>query len=231
LSSRTEAPPPADLSTEDRRLYRTAYRLAVFTIAYNLIEGLISTWFGAVDESLTLFGFGIDSFIEAVSGLGIAHMVTRIRENPTGERDRFEQTALRVTGWSFYLLVAGLCGSIVVNVLTSHRPETTFAGVVISVISIGVMLALIWAKMRVGRSLNSPAIIADAHCTTVCVYMSVVLLVASAAYEMTGFAQLDNIGAAALAFFSFREGRECFRKSRSNELCGCAADVPAPPKE
>jgi len=198
---------------------------------YNLVEGLISTWFGASDESLTLFGFGIDSFIEAVSGLGIAHMVTRIREDPAAARDRFEQTALRITGWSFYLLVAGLCVSIIVNVLTSHRPDTTFAGVVISIISIIVMLALIWAKMRVGRSLNSPAIIADAHCTTVCVYMSVVLLVASAAYELTGFAQLDNIGAAALAVFSFREGRECFRKSKSDELCGCAADVAAPPEK
>jgi len=166
-----------------------------------------------------------------VSGLGIAHMVTRIREDPSASRDRFEQTALRITGWSFYLLVSGLCVSVVVNVITSHRPDTTFAGVVISVISIVVMLALIWAKTRVGRSLNSPAIIADAQCTTVCVYMSVVLLVASAAYEMTGFGQLDNIGAAALAFFSFREGRECFRKSRGKELCGCETDDPVAPGE
>jgi divalent metal cation (Fe/Co/Zn/Cd) transporter len=158
-------------------------------------------------------------------------MVTRIREDPSASRDRFEQTALRITGWSFYLLVAGLCVSIVVNVLTSHRPDTTFAGVVISIVSIGVMLGLIWAKTRVGRSLHSPAIIADAHCTTVCVYMSVVLLIASAAYELTGIAQLDNIGAAALAFFSFREGRECFRKSRSDELCGCATGVPGAPEE
>jgi divalent metal cation (Fe/Co/Zn/Cd) transporter len=182
------------------------------------------------DESLTLFGFGIDSFIEAVSGLGIAHMVTRIREDPSGPRDRFEKTALRITGASFYLLVAGLCASIVVNVITSHQPDTTIAGVIISILSIAVMLALIWAKTRVGRSLNSPAIIADAHCTTVCVYMSVVLLLASAAYELTGIAQLDNLGAAALAFFSFREGRECFRQSRSDELCGCVTDTPPLPK-
>jgi divalent metal cation (Fe/Co/Zn/Cd) transporter len=206
------------------KYYRLAYNLAIFTIAYNIIEGLVSTWFGSADGSLTLFGFGIDSFIEAVSGLGIAHMVTRIRAHPSGPADRFEQTALRITGVSFYLLVAGLCVSIVLNILTAHRPEATPAGVIIAIVSIGVMLFLIWAKMRVGRSLNSPAIIADAHCTKVCVYMSVVLLVASAAYELTGVAQVDNLGAAALAFLSFREGRECFRQSRSGELCGCAVE-------
>jgi len=152
-------------------------------------------------------------------------MVTRIREDPSGPRDRFEKTALRVTGYSFYLLVTGLCVSIVVNVLTFHKPETTLAGVIISIVSIAVMLVLIWAKTRVGRSLNSPAIIADAHCTTVCVYMSVALLVSSVAYELTGFAQLDNIGAAAIAVLSFKEGRECFRQSRSDDLCGCITDA------
>ena len=38
--------------------------LAGFTIAYNLLEGLVSVYFGAQDEALTLFGFGVDSFIE-----------------------------------------------------------------------------------------------------------------------------------------------------------------------
>ncbi|HLB00309.1 MAG TPA: cation transporter [Bacteroidota bacterium] len=207
------------------KFYRTAYTLAVFTIVYNILEGIVSIYFGVSDESLSLFGFGADSFIEAVSGLGIAHMVLRIQKNPVGQRDRFEKTALRVTGFAFYALVAGLCASIIVNLLTAHRPDTTLAGVIISVVSIGVMLALIRAKTRVGRSLNSPAIIADAHCTTVCVYMSVVLLIASAAYELTGTAYVDDLGAAALAFFSFREGRECFRQSRNDDHCGCGDEA------
>jgi len=211
------------------RYLRIAYNLAIFTIVYNILEGIVSTWFGAVDESLTLFGFGTDSFIEAISGLGIVHMVSRFRDDPSGPRDRFEQRALKVTGTAFYLLVAGLSVSIVVNVLTSHRPETTVAGVVISAISIAVMLILIRAKTRAGRALNSPAIIADAHCTTVCVYMSLVLLASSAAYELTGIGQLDNVGAAALAYFSFREGRSCFRQSRSDELCGCGVGAPGTP--
>ena len=95
------------MTSHPTQLYKTAFNLAVFTIIYNLIEGLVSVYFGYEDESLTLFGFGIDSFIEMVSGLGIAHMVIRIKQNPDTNRDNFEKTALRITGWGFYVLVAG----------------------------------------------------------------------------------------------------------------------------
>ena len=205
-------------------LWRRAYLLSVFTIAYNIVEGLISTWFGASADSLTLFGFGVDSFIEAASGFGILHMVLRIRGNAEVSRDGFEKRALTVTGFAFYALAAALPVTIVVNVLTGHKPDTTLPGIVIALISIAVMLWLIRAKTRVGDALGSPAILADAHCTKICVYMSVTLLVSSALYELTGFAHLDNIGAAALAWFSFQEGRECFRKSRTDDLCGCGVE-------
>src|SRR5678815_4739385 len=62
---------------ETKWLYRLAFRLAVFTIIYNIAEGFIAAYFGYEDESMTLFGFGLDSFIEALSGLGIAHMILR----------------------------------------------------------------------------------------------------------------------------------------------------------
>src|SRR6185436_4832938 len=95
------------LATENK-LYSIALALAVFTIIYNLAEGIIATWFGYEDETLTLFGFGVDSFIEMISGIGIMHMVLRIRKDPAANRDTFEQTALRVTGNAFYILVVGL---------------------------------------------------------------------------------------------------------------------------
>src|SRR5690349_3945325 len=88
--------------------WQYALWLAVFTILYNFTEGFISIYFGAQDEALTLFGFGMDSFIEVMSGLGIFAMVLRIRQNPHAPRSRFERTALRITGTSFYLLTAGL---------------------------------------------------------------------------------------------------------------------------
>src|SRR5690606_6545770 len=111
-------------------------------ILYNLIEAIISTRFGYEDETLTLFGFGVDSFIELISGVGIVHMMLRIRYNPEVQRDSFERTALRITGTAFYLLVVGLLMGAGLVIYTGQKPETTFWGVIISSISILVMLGL-----------------------------------------------------------------------------------------
>ncbi len=202
-----------------KKLYRTAFALALFTIFYNIAEGVISTHLGFEDESLALFGFGTDSFIEVISGLGIAHMVLRIQKNPDSNRDNFERTALRVTGTAFYLLVVGLVTTSLYNIWTGHKPLTTFWGVVISAISILVMWILVWWKRKVGNRLESAPILADANCTLVCVYMSIILLVSSGIYELFKFPYIDSIGTLGLAYFAFKEGKECFEKAKSNKHC------------
>lgn len=211
------------MTNDTRQLYSKAYFLSIFTIVYNVMEGLVSMYFGYEDETLSLFGFGADSFIEVISGLGIFVMINRIRRNPQSEKAPFEITALRITGASFYLLVAGLVGGGIVNIITRHKPETAFWGIVISVISIAVMMWLTWAKITTGKKLNSDAIVADGKCTRVCVYMSFVLLVSSLVYTISGFGWIDTIGAFGLAYFSFKEGREAFEKARgkSCECCHC----------
>jgi divalent metal cation (Fe/Co/Zn/Cd) transporter len=206
------------------RLWKTALWLAVFTILYNIVEGLVSIYFGAQDEALTLFGFGVDSFIEVMSGIGIFAMVLRIRRNPETQRSRFEQTALRVTGTSFYLLAVGLGLTAVYNLFTGHKPESTLPGLIISVISIAVMGLLVYAKRRVGRALNSAPVLSDANCTMVCIYMSVVLLVSSLVYQFTGFAWVDTLGAAGLVYFSVNEGKEAFEKAENLSMECCCGD-------
>jgi divalent metal cation (Fe/Co/Zn/Cd) transporter len=206
------------------KYWQTALWLAFFTIFYNLAEGLVSVYFGVQDEALTLFGFGIDSFIEVMSGIGILAMVLRIRANPETPRSQFERTALRITGTSFYLLAAGLALSGLYNLFTAHKPETTLAGVVISLVSIAIMWALVWAKRKVGHALDSSPILADANCTMVCIYMSVVLLASSLIYQLTGFGFVDTLGAVGLVYFSINEGKEAFEKAAGLETCSCEDD-------
>lgn len=201
--------------------WQYAIWLALFTIFYNLAEGLVSIHFGIQDETLTLFGFGIDSFIEVASGLGILAMVLRIRANPDTPRSQFEKTALRITGTSFYLLAAGLAITAILNLVTGHKPETTLPGVIISLVSISFMWLLVSAKRRVGRTLQSAPILADANCSLVCIYMSIVLLVASFVYQLTGFGFIDSLGALGLIYFSVKEGREAFEKAAGAEICSC----------
>jgi len=205
---------------QEYKLYRRAYQLSLFTIFYNVAEGIVSMIMGYHDETLTLFGFGVDSFIEVMSGIGIAVMILRIRQNPDSEKNEFEIKALKITGTAFYLLSAGLLAGIIINIINKHKPETTFWGIVISLISIAVMVWLMTAKKNTGKKLNSEPIISDSNCTKICVYMSIVLLVSSLIYETTGFAYADAIGAAGLIYFSLTEGKEAFDKAKG-KTCAC----------
>ena len=130
-------------------------------------------------------------------------------------------SSLRITGFSFYALVAGLVITGIYNIQTGHQPDTTVVGLIISLVSISVMWALLHYKVKVGRGLHSEAILADASCTRVCIYMSVVLLAASGLYYFWQLPYTDSLGAFALAWLSWREGRECFEKARSDKYCSC----------
>lgn len=203
------------------RLYKLAFGFAVFTIVFNVIEGSVATYFGFSDESLALFGFGIDSFIEVISGIGIAHLVWRTQKNGESSSDDFERTALRITGFAFYGLVIGLSATAFYNIWVGNKPETAFWGMIVSIVSILVMWALIVGKKSVGRQLDSDAILADAECTKVCVYMSVILLASSLIYELTNVGYVDIAGTLGIAYLAFREGRECFEKAAGKTCCAC----------
>ena len=204
---------------QEIKLYDRAFLLSLFTIFYNIIEGIVSIVLGYEDQTLTLFGFGIDSFIEVVSGIGITVMILRIRMNPESSINKFEIMALKITGTAFYILSAVLLTGIILNIINKHVPETTLWGIVISLVSIVAMTWLMHAKKKVGTQLNSDPIVSDSNCTKICVYMSVVLLISSLIYQLTGFIYADAIGTLGLIYFSVSEGKEAFEKAKSKNYC------------
>ena len=203
------------------KLLKKALILSVITIVYNIVEGLVSVFFGAKDETLALLGFGIDSFVEVISGIGVLHMILRMKYSKVTSRDKFERTALLINGSAFYILTAGLIAGSVLNIIYIVKPSTTFAGVIISVISIGTMYYLMKEKLNVGRELNSDAIIADANCTKTCFYLSFILLASSGLYEIFRIGYFDILGSLGIAYYAFKEGRESFEKAKSGNLACC----------
>jgi divalent metal cation (Fe/Co/Zn/Cd) transporter len=199
---------------------RKIFIISVVTVVYNILEGLFAIYFGLKDETLTLFGFGIDSFIETISATGILYMVYHMKTGHDESNRRFEKLALRITGWCFYLLSAGLVAGVVINLAGHRHPESTLAGLVISSVSIVFMIYLVWIKRRLGHRLHSPAIIADAGCSLVCIYMSMVLLFSSGIFALFHLGFIDALGSLGLAFFSFREGREALENARTGQ-CNC----------
>lgn len=203
-------------------LFRKAFFLSLFTIFYNILEGLVSIYFGYADDTIALFGFGVDSFIEVISGIGIAHMIYRMKRNRIEKRDRFERQALFITGSSFYLLAIGLVAGAVLGFSAGTKPSTTVPGIIISMLSIASMYWLMKSKLRVGNALKSDPIIADAHCTRTCLQLSVILLVASLLYQILHIPYVDHLGACAIGYFAFKEGQEAFEKAKKTSLaCSC----------
>ena len=206
-------------------LVKKAFILSLITIFYNIVEGIISVYFGTGDETLALLGFGVDSFVEVISGIGIAHMILRMRYSKVRSRDSFEKTALKITGTSFYLLTIGLIIGSVFNIINGVKPTTTIPGIVVASISILTMYWLMSSKLKVGKELKSDAIIADANCTKTCFYLSFILLGASGLYELFNIAYFDIIGSLGIAYFAFNEGKEAFEKVKSGNLsCSCEDD-------
>lgn len=207
---------------EKNKLLHIAFILSLITIIYNIAEGIISLYFGIDDETLSLLGFGTDSFVEVISGIGIAHMVMRMRYSKVNQRDKFERQALRVTGFGFYILTIGIIAGAILTIIEGSKPDTTWPGIIIAAISILTMYFLMRYKLKIGKALESDAIIADANCTKSCLYLSIVLLVSSVAYEVFQIGYIDTLGSLGIAWFTFSEGRESFEKAKSNKMSsGC----------
>jgi divalent metal cation (Fe/Co/Zn/Cd) transporter len=204
------------------KLLKKALLLSYITIGYNLVEGIVSTVFGAQDDTLALFGFGVDSFVEVISGIGIAHMIFRLRkEKDVTLHDSFEVTALKVTGTAFYLLTGGLVLGSIVVIIKGAMPETTIVGVIVGLLSIATMYFLYDQKMKVGRKLKSEPVIADAKCTKTCLYLSFILLASSGLYEMFQIPYIDALGSLGIAWYAFKEGKEAFEKARLKKIDCC----------
>ncbi len=209
----------------EKKLLNIALLLSFITITYNLVEGGISIFFGLKDGALALLGFGIDSFVEILSGLGITHMVLRMRASEVKSRDKFERFALKITGSSFYILSVGLIIGTILNLIKNVKPDTTIPGLFISLISIATMKLLMDSKLKIGKKINSDAIISDAKCTKTCLILSIILFFSSLFYLFLKIGYIDILGTLGIAYYSFLEGKESFEKATSQNLkCKCEND-------
>ena len=86
----------AEIELDRRALAERGKRLEYFTIAWNSLEGLVALIAGALAGSISLVGFGIDSFIEVISGATLLWRMTVDAEVQTRERN--ERLSLRASG-------------------------------------------------------------------------------------------------------------------------------------
>ena len=157
-----------------RAIVQRGRRLEYFTIGWNTLEGLIAIAAGAIAGSVSLVGFGIDSFIEVTSGAALLWRMSADADEH--RRERIERITLRIVGASFLALAVYVGYEAASDLLRKKAPEHSLPGIILACVSLVVMPLLSRAKRGVASNLKSAAMRADAKQTQFCTYLSAILL-------------------------------------------------------
>ncbi len=197
----------AAAETMDRiALARRGRRLEYFTIFWNVLEGIVAVAAGAVAGSISLVGFGIDSFIEVTSGVALLWRMAVDADEE--QRERNERLALRTVGFCFLALAAYVTYEAVSDLWRRQAAEHSIPGIVLACASLVAMPLLSRAKRRVGSAMESAAMHADARQTEFCTYLSAILLGGLVLNALLGLWWADPLAALAMAPIIAREGIE-----------------------
>jgi cation diffusion facilitator family transporter len=194
-------------------LLRRGLLLEYLTVGWNILEGLIAIGAGLASGSIALIAFGVDSFVETISGVVL---IWRLRAEEGGGLDeeaieRVERRAEILVGISFLVLAAYVAFESLRTLIAAEAPEASPVGIVLTAVSIAAMLWLARAKREAGEALGSRALIADSKQTRACWYLSAVALTGLGLNAALGWWWADPLAALAIAVLLVREGGEALR--------------------
>ncbi len=199
-------------------LHKRALRLSYFTVVYNVFEGVVSVLVGLWAGSVALVGFGLDSFVESMSG-GV--MIWRFSRHPDiskAEEQRIERKAIKLIASTFFIFAAFVLYESVKKLYLREAPDPTLLGILIALVSLVVMPILFYMKYRTGKEIGSRSLVADSKQTLACVFLSVSLLVGLGLNYFFGLWQADPVVGLVVVAFLVKEG---YTTLTEEELCTC----------
>jgi divalent metal cation (Fe/Co/Zn/Cd) transporter len=188
-------------------------RLEIMTVVWNSLEGVVSIVAGVIAGSVALVGFGVDSWIETSSGVVLLWRLHAERRG--GRVEALERRAVRLVGASFLLLAAYIAWEASLSLLRREAPEHSIVGIMMAALSLIVMPVLARAKRRTAKSLGSAALQADSRQTSLCAYLSAILLVGLALNALLGWWWADPVAALIMVPIIVKEGVQGLR----GEVC------------
>lgn len=205
-----------ELAVNRKSIAQRGKRLEYFTIAWNSLEGLVAVVAGAIAGSISLVGFGIDSFIEVTSG---AALLWRMSVDANQQsRERNERLSIRIVGVCFIALAVFVAYESVFDLIGRKAPQHSVPGILLACVSLLVMPILSRAKKRVASELGSAAMKADAKQTVFCVYLSMILLAGLLLNATLEWWWADPVAGLVMAPIIANEGVQAFK----DEACYCA---------
>jgi divalent metal cation (Fe/Co/Zn/Cd) transporter len=195
-----------EIALDRQAVARRGKQLEYFTIAWNSLEGVVAVVAGALAGSISLVGFGIDSFIEVTSG-GVLLWRMSV-DADLRKRERREKLSLRIVGVCFLALAAYVGYESISDLVSKKPPEHSIPGIILACVSLVVMPILSRAKKKVGTELGSAAMHADAKQTDFCVYLSAILLLGLVLNAALGWWWADPVSALIMVPLIAKEGVE-----------------------
>ena len=190
--------------TDRQTLAQRGQRLEYFTILWNSLEGLIAVSAGALAGSISLVGFGIDSFIEVTSGSALLWRMSM--DADLHRRERIERRTLRIVGACFLALAAYVAVEAIRNLVGKEAAAHSWPGILLACVSLVVMPLLSRAKRQVGTAMQSRAMQADAKQTEFCTYLSAILLGGLLLNMLFGWWWADPVAALVMVPIIVKEG-------------------------
>jgi divalent metal cation (Fe/Co/Zn/Cd) transporter len=197
------------------RLVRRTRLLAWVGLGWHLVEAAVAIVAGVVAGSVALVGFGADSVIEAGAGIVVLWLMAGGRSASAGAERRAQQ----LIAASFVVLAAYIGVESLRDLIGSHRPEASWVGIGLSIVTLATMPPLAAAKRRLGEALDSSATTSESRQTMLCAYLSAALLLGLGANAIFGWWWADPLAALVIAAVALREAREAWR----GDVCDCCA--------
>ena len=201
-------------------LNKRALVLSYFTVGYNVLEGVVSIVAGSLAGSIALIGFGLDSFIESLSGGVMIWRFAGHKGLSGEEEERIEKKAITLVGYTFFILGAYILYSSLEKLIFTVKPSPSLLGIIIAIVSIILMPVLFYLKYRTGKSMNTASLVADSKQTLACAMLSVALLIGLSLNYWFGLWQADPVIGLVIVALLTREGIHTLKEKK---LCGCAA--------
>lgn len=189
---------------------KKALILSYITVGYNILEGVVSMIAGYLAGSIALSGFGLDSFVESLSGMVMVWRLKNPADSPDKDEERREEKAVRLIGYTFFILASYILYESASKLYLNEKPEASLFGIIIAVVSLITMPLLFHQKYRTAQELNSRSLMADSKETLACTMLSASLLIGLGLNYLFGFWWADPVTGLVIVFFLIREGREIF---------------------
>ncbi len=170
-----------------------------FTIAWNIVEGIVSITIGIISGSISLLAFGLESNIEVFSSV-----VTVWELKGIGNRRR--KAALKMISWALIAVAIFIAFDAGKSFYDGNRPSPTMSGMIFMSLVTLVMFTVGSLKRNLGQKMKNPVILAESNFTLMDSGLSGSILCGLILNAIFGWWWVDQILALAIAVNAFRQG-------------------------